>query len=139
MGKTIQIISLFVSDNVRPNLVVAYDISIYRPVCLADLYVSPTVAIMQWRNELATHTDGMKVLVWHGASRESDVKELQKYDVVMLSGLDQNCIKSNDNTGFNNLCCHGKVSISTNPLLEHILRPRTVASGSRKVDSNAKV
>jgi len=109
MGKTIQIIALFVTDNIRPNLVVAYGIFIFRPGCLADLYASPTVAIMQWRNELATHTDGMKVLVWHGASREWDVKELKKYDVVLSSPLDQYCIKSNDNIGFDNICCHGKV------------------------------
>jgi len=39
---------------------------------------------MQWRNEIAAHTEGMKVLVWHGASRISDVEELKKYDVVWL-------------------------------------------------------
>ncbi|KAJ7163829.1 SNF2 family N-terminal domain-containing protein [Mycena crocata] len=53
MGKTIQIIALFVSDNVKPNLVVA-----------------PTVAIMQWKNEIAAHTDGL---------------ELEKYDVVLTT------------------------------------------------------
>lgn len=46
------------------------------------MYHSPTVAIMQWRNEIATHTDGMNVLVWHGAARTTDAKELKKYDVV---------------------------------------------------------
>ncbi|CAA7259589.1 unnamed protein product [Cyclocybe aegerita] len=68
MGKTIQIISLFVSDACRPNLVIA-----------------PTVAIMQWRNELEAHTEGLKVLVWHGSSRESDVEALKKYDVVLTT------------------------------------------------------
>ncbi|EGO01461.1 hypothetical protein SERLA73DRAFT_176736 [Serpula lacrymans var. lacrymans S7.3] len=68
MGKTIQIISLFVSDMKKPNLVVA-----------------PTVAVMQWRNEINTHTEGMKVLVWHGASRVNDIKELKKYDVVLTT------------------------------------------------------
>ncbi|KAH9483020.1 ATP-dependent helicase rhp16 [Psilocybe cubensis] len=68
MGKTIQIISLFVSDGSKPNLVVA-----------------PTVAIMQWRNEIEAHTDGLKVLVWHGSSRESDATELAKYDVVLTT------------------------------------------------------
>lgn len=46
---------------------------------------SPTVAIMQWRNEIAAHTDGLKVLVWHGASRGSDAKEMEKYDVVYVT------------------------------------------------------
>jgi DNA repair protein RAD16 len=65
MGKTIQIIALLVSDGKKPNLVVA-----------------PTVAVMQWRNEIEAHTTGMKVIVWHGASRSSDAKALEGCDVV---------------------------------------------------------
>ncbi|KZT12677.1 uncharacterized protein LAESUDRAFT_689397 [Laetiporus sulphureus 93-53] len=69
MGKTIQMIALWVSDvGVKPNLVVA-----------------PTVAIMQWRNEIEAHTDGLKVLIWHGHSRESDVKALRRFDVVLTT------------------------------------------------------
>ncbi|KAH9853400.1 SNF2 family N-terminal domain-containing protein [Lenzites betulinus] len=70
MGKTIQMISLMVSDNgAKPNLVIA-----------------PTVAIMQWRNEIELHTDNLlKTLVWHGASRESSISELKKFDVVLTS------------------------------------------------------
>ncbi|KAJ7122932.1 SNF2 family N-terminal domain-containing protein [Mycena epipterygia] len=68
MGKTIQIIALFVSDQVKPNLVVA-----------------PTVAIMQWKNEIAAHTDGLRVLVWHGSGRETNPGELEKYDVVLTT------------------------------------------------------
>ncbi|KAG6878349.1 hypothetical protein C0993_008107 [Termitomyces sp. T159_Od127] len=68
MGKTIQIISLLVSDSARPNLVVA-----------------PTVAVMQWRNEIETHSIGMKVLVWYGSSRVTDHNELKKYDVVLTT------------------------------------------------------
>lgn len=37
---------------------------------------------MQWRNEIGAHTEGMNVLVWHGASRIGDPEELKKYDVV---------------------------------------------------------
>ncbi len=37
---------------------------------------------MQWRNEIEAHTYGMKVLIWHGSSRESDISQLKKYDVV---------------------------------------------------------
>ncbi|KAG6830955.1 hypothetical protein H0H92_013666 [Tricholoma furcatifolium] len=68
MGKTIQIISLLVTDGAKPNLVVA-----------------PTVAVMQWRNELEAHTDGLKVLVWHGSSRVTDHNQLKKYDVVLTT------------------------------------------------------
>jgi len=87
MGKTIQIISLFVSDIRRPNLVVAYACSssvIFLPFIIFD---SPTVAIMQWRNEIEAHTNGIKVLVWHGASRESDMEQLKKHDVVCSNPL----------------------------------------------------
>lgn len=66
MGKTIQMIALLIADRKKPNLVVA-----------------PTVAIMQWRNEIEAHTDGLKVLVWYGPNRESSKSsELEKYDVV---------------------------------------------------------
>ncbi|KAF8629639.1 hypothetical protein AX15_003370 [Amanita polypyramis BW_CC] len=68
MGKTIQMISLIVSTGEKPNLIVA-----------------PTVAIMQWKQEVLSHTDGLKVLVWHGASRETNHKELAKYDIVLTT------------------------------------------------------
>ena len=49
---------------------------------MSNCFSSPTVAIMQWKNEINAHTDGLKVLVWHGSSRESDIQALKKYDVV---------------------------------------------------------
>ncbi|KAF8450980.1 SNF2 family N-terminal domain-containing protein [Boletus edulis BED1] len=83
MGKTIQMISLFVLDLKRPNLVIA-----------------PTVAIMQWRNEIAAHTEGMKVLVWHGASRIVNPKELKQYDVVLTSyAVVESCFRKQE-SGF---------------------------------------
>lgn len=68
MGKTLQVISLLVADPRRPNLVVA-----------------PTVAILQWRNEIAKFTQGMRVIVWHGAQRSSDAAALAEADVVLTS------------------------------------------------------
>ncbi|GJJ07738.1 hypothetical protein Clacol_001943 [Clathrus columnatus] len=68
MGKTIQMIALLVSDRQKPNLIVA-----------------PTVAVMQWKGEIETHTEDFKVVVWHGASREQNSKELEKYDVVLTT------------------------------------------------------
>lgn len=68
MGKTIQIISLLLSDRKKPNLVIA-----------------PTVAILQWRNEVEKYTTGFKVIVWHGANRSSDTNELKKADLVLAS------------------------------------------------------
>ncbi|KAF8760144.1 SNF2 family N-terminal domain [Rhizoctonia solani] len=68
MGKTIQTLALLVSDRQKPNLVVA-----------------PTVAIMQWKNEIEAHTEGFKVYMFHGGSREKNIKELAKYDIVLTS------------------------------------------------------
>ena len=71
MGKTIQMIALFLSDlTKRPNLV-----------------VGPTVALMQWKNEIEKHTEGniLKVLLFHGANRLSDLEELNKYDIILTS------------------------------------------------------
>lgn len=68
MGKTIQMISLFLADRKKPTLVVA-----------------PVVAILQWRNEIAKYTKDFKVLVWHGASRDTDAKKLGSWDIVLTS------------------------------------------------------
>ncbi|KAJ1308393.1 hypothetical protein OPQ81_004099 [Rhizoctonia solani] len=68
MGKTIQTLALLVSDRQKPNLVVA-----------------PTVALMQWKNEIEAHTKGFKVCMFHGGSREKSTQELVKYDVVLTT------------------------------------------------------
>jgi DNA repair protein RAD16 len=94
MGKTIQMIALMISSTAKPNLVVAcvylFRILPFLPlleICefSTNLPYRPTVAIMQWRNEIETHTAGMDVLVWHGASRMTDPEELKKYDVVLTT------------------------------------------------------
>lgn len=69
MGKTIQTIGLFTSDLLkRPNLV-----------------VGPTVALMQWKNEIEKHTEPgtLKVLVFHGANRATSAANLEEYDVIL--------------------------------------------------------
>ena len=38
---------------------------------------------MQWKHEIETHTEGLKVLVWHGGNRSTNTKEITKYDVVL--------------------------------------------------------
>ena len=46
----------------------------------------PTVAIMQWKNEIEAHTEPpLRVLVWHGAAREADAAKLAAYDVVLTT------------------------------------------------------
>lgn len=64
---------------------------------------------MQWRNEIASHTDGLNVLVWHGASRQTEVKELKKYDVVSVTRLRILEWSLNQLLGVNNLCGFGEL------------------------------
>ena len=55
---------------------------------------------MQWRNEIETNTTGMDVLVWHGASRMTDPKELKKHDVVLTTyAVLESCFRKQQ-TGF---------------------------------------
>ena len=74
MGKTIQTISLIMSDHITEG-----------PTKHHTLIIAPTVAIMQWRNEFGKFTSGTKICVWHGGNRSNDKKELLKFDVVLTS------------------------------------------------------
>ena len=70
MGKTIQMLSLMMNDTTKgPNLVVA-----------------PTVALMQWKSEIETHTNNfLKVGLFHSASRAKSLSELDGFDVILTS------------------------------------------------------
>lgn len=70
MGKTIQTIALLMTEpRQKPNLVVA-----------------PTVALLQWRNEIEKHTaNALSVTVFHGANRSGDIKALKQCDVIMTT------------------------------------------------------
>ncbi|KAF2679560.1 hypothetical protein K458DRAFT_434939 [Lentithecium fluviatile CBS 122367] len=74
MGKTIQAVSLIMSDFPAKN---------------PTLVVVPPVALMQWSNEIREYTDGkLKVLVYHGTNakcKKMSVKDLKKFDVIMVS------------------------------------------------------
>ncbi|KAJ5664747.1 DNA repair protein RAD16 [Penicillium macrosclerotiorum] len=74
MGKTIQAVSLIMSDFPQPE---------------PTLVLVPPVALMQWVSEIKEYTNGkLKVLVYHNS--DSKVKkltpaDLRKYDVIMIS------------------------------------------------------
>ncbi|KAH3663562.1 hypothetical protein OGAPHI_004963 [Ogataea philodendri] len=70
MGKTIQMISLMMHDRSKtPTLVVA-----------------PTVALIQWKNEIEQHAGGLlKVGLFHGQNRAKSLKDLEDYDVIMTT------------------------------------------------------
>lgn len=74
LGKTIQAVSLIMSDfpQKEPTLVLV-----------------PPVALMQWSSEIASYTDNsLKTFVLHVSNAKSKnitVKELKRYDVIMMS------------------------------------------------------
>lgn len=70
MGKTIQTIALLMNDlSKRPSLVVA-----------------PTVALMQWKNEIEQNTNKkLKTYLFHGAARTGDPEELEGIDVILTT------------------------------------------------------
>ena len=74
MGKTIQAVSLIMSDWPRKE---------------PTLVVVPPVALMQWTSEIKEYTDGkLQVLIYHNTNpkiKGMTVKDLQKYDVIMIS------------------------------------------------------
>jgi SNF2 family DNA or RNA helicase len=70
MGKTIQTIALLLAEpRGKPNLVIA-----------------PAVAMMQWKQEIETHTNnGLSVYLFYSSNRSISHKELIKYDVVITT------------------------------------------------------
>ena len=74
MGKTIQAVSLIMSDYPAKN---------------PTLVVVPPVALMQWQSEITDYTNGtLKVLVFHGTNKLTKglrKKDLMKYNVIMIS------------------------------------------------------
>lgn len=85
MGKTIQTISLLLAEpRGKPNLVVA-----------------PTVALMQWKQEIETHTNnGLSVCLFYGGNRSVTAKELKNYDVVLTTYAVLESVFRKQNTGF---------------------------------------
>jgi DNA repair protein RAD16 len=74
MGKTIQAVSLIMSDYPAKN---------------PSLVLIPPVALMQWQQEIGDYTDGtLKTFVFHSTNKSTkgmSVKELKKYDVILMS------------------------------------------------------
>lgn len=74
LGKTIQAVSLIMSDY---------------PAKQPSLVLVPPVALMQWQSEIKSYTDGtLKTFVYHGTNQKTKgitVKDLKKYDVIMMS------------------------------------------------------
>ncbi|CCF57912.1 hypothetical protein KAFR_0D02640 [Kazachstania africana CBS 2517] len=85
MGKTIQTIALLMSDVAKtPSLVVA-----------------PTVALIQWKDEIEQHTNGkLKVYVYHGSSKTVNIADMAGYDVILTTYAVLESVFRKQNYGF---------------------------------------
>lgn len=85
MGKTIQTIALVMNDrSKKPSLVVA-----------------PTVALMQWKNEIEQHTNGaLSTYIYHGASRTINIHDLKDIDVILTTYSVLESVFRKQNYGF---------------------------------------
>jgi DNA repair protein RAD16 len=72
MGKTIQAVSLIMSDYPAKN---------------PTLVLIPPVALMQWQSEINDYTSGkLKVLVYHGYKKDRlSEADLKKHDVILVT------------------------------------------------------
>jgi DNA repair protein RAD16 len=44
----------------------------------------PVVALRQWKSEIEAHSEGLKVLIWHGQGRDKNsMKDLKKYNIIL--------------------------------------------------------
>lgn len=80
MGKTIQAISLVLARR-------EVDRAQFGKAVGCTLVLCPLVAVSQWLNEIARFTSpgSTKVLVYHGAKREKNVKKFMNYDFVLTT------------------------------------------------------
>lgn len=91
MGKTIQAVSLIMSDFPAKN---------------PTLVVVPPVALMQWQQEINDYTSGkLKVLVYHVSANPKckllTVEDLKKYNVIMVSYSGLESMYRKENKGWN--------------------------------------
>ncbi|KAJ5252504.1 hypothetical protein N7489_002914 [Penicillium chrysogenum] len=120
MGKTIQAVSLIMSDFPQPD---------------PTLVIVPPVALMQWVSEIKEYTDGkLKVLVYHNS--DAKVKrltpaEIRKYDVIMISYASLESIYRKQEKGFS----RGETMVKADSVIHAVHYHRLVLDEAHSIKS----
>ena len=64
-----------------------------------NLVIGPTVALMQWKNEIE-NTPSQVCLLYHGSNRSNSIQELSQYDVILTSYSVLESVYRKQNYGF---------------------------------------
>ncbi|KAI9892890.1 MAG: DNA repair protein rad16 [Vezdaea aestivalis] len=123
MGKTIQAVSLIMSDYPQPK---------------PTLVVMPPVALMQWQNEIASYTDGkLKVLVYHGTNTKSkNLTEaaLKEFNVILISYSSLESLYRKQSKGFNRKDENGQpINVTEDSIIHHIAYHRVILDEAHNI------
>ncbi|KGO67689.1 Zinc finger, RING-type [Penicillium italicum] len=120
MGKTIQAVSLIMSDFPQPD---------------PTLVLVPPVALMQWVSEIKEYTDGkLKVLVYHNSDakvKKLTVTEIRKYDVIMISYSSLESIYRKQEKGFS----RGETMVKADSVIHAIHYHRLILDEAHSIKS----
>ncbi|KAL7272255.1 DNA repair protein rad16 [Rhizina undulata] len=68
------------------KIILTTSLLMVEPRAKPNLFVAPTVALMQWKSENEKYTNSaLKVTIFYGANREANQKELQNADFIMTT------------------------------------------------------
>lgn len=120
MGKTIQAVSLIMSDYPRPD---------------PTLVLVPPVALMQWVAEIKAYTDGkLKVLVYHNSDpkiKKLTPADVRKYDVIMVSYSSLESMHRKQEKGF----VRGEDIVKSNSVLHSVHYHRLILDEAHSIKS----
>lgn len=120
MGKTIQAVSLIMSDYPQPN---------------PTLVLVPPVALMQWVAEIKAYTDGkLKVLVYHNSDpkiKKLTSADVRKYDVIMVSYSSLESMHRKQEKGF----VRGENIVKSNSVIHAVHYHRLILDEAHSIKS----
>jgi DNA repair protein RAD16 len=120
MGKTIQSVSLIMSDYPQPD---------------PTLVLVPPVALMQWVAEIKAYTDGkLKVLVYHNSDakiKKLTAADIRKYDVIMISYASLESMHRKQEKGF----VRGENIVKANSVIHAVHYHRLVLDEAHSIKS----